>query len=77
MDYLWQQRHRSSDLMGTIINVHSGDWIRRGQCWLLVMGKLLLSSLVMMAFDVFIFGCLLFCVLFFHFICWGGLLAYH
>ena len=31
MDYLWQQRHRGSDLMGTIINVHSGDWIRRGQ----------------------------------------------
>ncbi|KAK7089469.1 hypothetical protein V1264_024679 [Littorina saxatilis] len=29
MDYLWQQRHRGSDLMGTIINVHSGDWIRR------------------------------------------------
>nr|KAG5703061.1 hypothetical protein BaRGS_016222 [Batillaria attramentaria] len=29
MDYLWQQRHRSSDLMGLIINVHSGDWIRR------------------------------------------------
>ena len=38
MDYLWQQRHRGSDLMGTIINVHSGDWIRRGQ-WLLVYGE--------------------------------------
>ncbi|XP_061164851.1 ER degradation-enhancing alpha-mannosidase-like protein 3 [Saccostrea echinata] len=29
MDYLWQQRHSSSDLLGTVINVHSGDWIRR------------------------------------------------
>ncbi|KAL5012350.1 hypothetical protein ScPMuIL_010901 [Solemya velum] len=29
MDYLWKQRHRSSDLVGTVINVHSGDWIRR------------------------------------------------
>ncbi|CAB3401192.1 unnamed protein product [Caenorhabditis bovis] len=29
MDFLWQQRHRSSDLMGTVLNVHSGDWVRR------------------------------------------------
>uniref|UniRef100_U5ES93 alpha-1,2-Mannosidase n=1 Tax=Corethrella appendiculata TaxID=1370023 RepID=U5ES93_9DIPT len=29
MDALWKIRHRSSDLMGTILNVHSGDWIRR------------------------------------------------
>ncbi|ESP01710.1 hypothetical protein LOTGIDRAFT_139192 [Lottia gigantea] len=29
MDYLWQQRHRSTDLMGTVINIHNGDWIRR------------------------------------------------
>lgn len=29
MDYLWNQRHRSSDLMGTVINVQNGDWIRR------------------------------------------------
>ncbi|XP_033732617.1 ER degradation-enhancing alpha-mannosidase-like protein 3 [Pecten maximus] len=29
MDYLWQQRHRTSDLVGTVINVHNGDWIRR------------------------------------------------
>uniref|UniRef100_A0A6A7G4Y3 alpha-1,2-Mannosidase n=1 Tax=Hirondellea gigas TaxID=1518452 RepID=A0A6A7G4Y3_9CRUS len=29
MDYLWQQRHRGSDLVGTILNVHSGDWVRR------------------------------------------------
>ncbi|KAG1692971.1 ER degradation-enhancing alpha-mannosidase-like protein 3 [Nymphon striatum] len=29
MDYLWELRHRSSDLMGTIINIQSGDWVRR------------------------------------------------
>ncbi|CAG9860867.1 unnamed protein product [Phyllotreta striolata] len=29
MDELWKMRHRGSDLMGTILNVHSGDWIRR------------------------------------------------
>ncbi|VDO43911.1 unnamed protein product [Brugia timori] len=29
MDFLWAQRHRGSDLMGTVLNVHSGDWIRR------------------------------------------------
>ncbi|RCN33569.1 hypothetical protein ANCCAN_20591 [Ancylostoma caninum] len=30
MDFLWGQRHRASDLMGTVLNVHSGDWVRRG-----------------------------------------------
>lgn len=29
MDELWKIRHRSSDLMGTVLNVHSGDWVRR------------------------------------------------
>lgn len=29
MDYLWQQRHRTSDLMGTVLNIHNGDWVRR------------------------------------------------
>lgn len=29
MDALWKIRHRGSDLMGTVLNVHSGDWIRR------------------------------------------------
>ena len=24
MDYLWSQRHRGSDLVGTVLNVHSG-----------------------------------------------------
>lgn len=29
MDELWRMRHRSSDLMGSVLNVHSGDWVRR------------------------------------------------
>ncbi|CAF3499124.1 unnamed protein product [Rotaria socialis] len=29
MSYLWDRRHRQSNLMGTILNVHSGDWIVR------------------------------------------------
>ncbi|XP_076352993.1 ER degradation-enhancing alpha-mannosidase-like protein 3 [Tachypleus tridentatus] len=29
MDYLWHQRHQTSDLMGTVLNIHSGDWIQR------------------------------------------------
>ncbi len=31
MEYLWKSRHRSSDLVGTVINIHNGDWVRRGQ----------------------------------------------
>lgn len=31
MDFLWNQRNRGSDLMGTVLNVHSGDWVRRGK----------------------------------------------
>lgn len=27
MDELWRMRHRSSDLMGTVLNVQSGDWV--------------------------------------------------
>ena len=30
MDYLWQQRHRGSDLVGTIVNVHNGGLGREG-----------------------------------------------
>lgn len=30
MDFLWHQRNRGSDLMGTVLNIESGDWIRRG-----------------------------------------------
>ncbi|KAH9422303.1 ER degradation-enhancing alpha-mannosidase-like protein 3 [Dermatophagoides pteronyssinus] len=29
MDYLWNQRHRQSDLVGNIINIDTGDWIRK------------------------------------------------
>ncbi|GMT31202.1 hypothetical protein PFISCL1PPCAC_22499 [Pristionchus fissidentatus] len=29
MDFLWSQRHRSSDLMGTVLDVHDGNWVRR------------------------------------------------
>ncbi|XP_055639386.1 ER degradation-enhancing alpha-mannosidase-like protein 3 [Toxorhynchites rutilus septentrionalis] len=29
MDGLWKMRHRSTELMGTVLNVHSGDWVRR------------------------------------------------
>lgn len=29
MDALWSIRNRGSDLMGTVLNVHSGDWVRR------------------------------------------------
>lgn len=29
LDALWSLRHRGTDLMGTILNVHSGEWIRR------------------------------------------------
>jgi len=30
VNYLWQSRHRTSDLVGTVINIHNGDWVRRG-----------------------------------------------
>ncbi|XP_067868753.1 ER degradation-enhancing alpha-mannosidase-like protein 3 [Heterodontus francisci] len=29
MDFLWEKRQRDSDLVGTVINIHNGDWIRR------------------------------------------------
>lgn len=29
MSYIWKQRNRFSDLVGTVINVHSGEWVRR------------------------------------------------
>lgn len=29
MDYLWEQRHRQSNLVGNVINIHTGDWIRK------------------------------------------------
>jgi mannosidase alpha-like ER degradation enhancer 3 len=29
LDALWRHRHRSTDLVGTVINVNTGDWVRR------------------------------------------------
>lgn len=31
MDVLWEKRQRGSDLVGTVINIHNGDWVRRGK----------------------------------------------
>lgn len=33
--YLWKQRNRGSDLVGQVINVESGDWVRFGE-WIAV-----------------------------------------
>ncbi|XP_011472134.1 ER degradation-enhancing alpha-mannosidase-like protein 3 isoform X1 [Oryzias latipes] len=29
MDFLWEKRQRNSNLVGTTINIHSGEWVRR------------------------------------------------
>lgn len=29
MDFLWAQRHRGTDLMGMVLNIHTGDWTRK------------------------------------------------
>ncbi|TRY57682.1 hypothetical protein DNTS_025907 [Danionella cerebrum] len=29
MDVLWEKRQKGSDLVGTVINIHNGDWVRR------------------------------------------------
>lgn len=31
MAFLWKQRNRFSDLVGRVINVRNGDWIRQGE----------------------------------------------
>ena len=31
MKALWTYRSRSSDLVGTVINIHNGEWVRRGK----------------------------------------------
>lgn len=31
MDVLWEKRQRGSNLVGTVINIHNGDWVRRGE----------------------------------------------
>lgn len=33
MDFLWEKRQRNSNLVGTTINIHSGEWVRRGKMW--------------------------------------------
>lgn len=30
LDFLWEKRQRNSNLVGTTINIHSGEWVRRG-----------------------------------------------
>ncbi|MGH0154820.1 UNVERIFIED_CONTAM: hypothetical protein FKN15_027681 [Acipenser sinensis] len=32
LDFLWEKRQRNSNLVGTTINIHTGDWVRRGRC---------------------------------------------
>ncbi|XP_008336852.1 ER degradation-enhancing alpha-mannosidase-like protein 3 isoform X2 [Cynoglossus semilaevis] len=29
MDFLWEKRQRNSNLVGTTINIHNGEWVRR------------------------------------------------
>ncbi|XP_072429768.1 ER degradation-enhancing alpha-mannosidase-like protein 3 isoform X1 [Chiloscyllium punctatum] len=29
LDFLWEKRQRNSNLVGTTINIHTGDWVRR------------------------------------------------
>ena len=29
MDVIWQQRHRMSNLVGNVLNIQTGDWVRR------------------------------------------------
>ena len=29
MDVLWSSRHRQSNLVGNVLNINTGDWIRR------------------------------------------------
>lgn len=29
MDVLWEARHHQSNLVGNVLNVNTGDWIRR------------------------------------------------
>lgn len=30
LDFLWEKRQRSSNLVGVTINIHTGDWVRKG-----------------------------------------------
>lgn len=31
LDFIWEKRQRNSNLVGTTINIHSGEWVRRGE----------------------------------------------
>lgn len=31
LDVLWERRQKGSDLVGTVINIHNGEWVRRGE----------------------------------------------
>lgn len=33
LDFIWEKRQRSSNLVGVTINIHTGDWVRKG-IWL-------------------------------------------
>lgn len=52
MDGLWRIRHRSSDLMGTVLNVQSGDWV----CYLLFTYCTTLSATSLIKYDVIRFA---------------------
>uniref|UniRef100_A0A8C9ER04 alpha-1,2-Mannosidase n=1 Tax=Pavo cristatus TaxID=9049 RepID=A0A8C9ER04_PAVCR len=32
LDFIWEKRQRSSNLVGVTINIHTGDWVRKGEC---------------------------------------------
>lgn len=31
LDVLWERRQKGSDLVGTVINIHNEEWVRRGK----------------------------------------------
>lgn len=33
LDFIWEKRQRSSNLVGVTINIHTGDWVRKGVCY--------------------------------------------
>ena len=47
MESIWHYRSRSSDLVGTVIDVHNGDWIRRGTVIRLFSYEIFICQIVM------------------------------
>ncbi|KAG7257031.1 hypothetical protein CRUP_029255 [Coryphaenoides rupestris] len=49
LDFLWEKRQRNSNLVGTTINIHSGEWVRRGEAtgdpYYLEVGRTVLDNL--------------------------------